>query len=118
MGLTMSKAISDVYRGEEKRSVTIADVKLVSAIAGIGLLICTWVWQAAKYPDRSEFLGLAADVRALDDKLVTRAESIAQDQQLLLAKIAVLESTVAHLDYTVRAVLTRDHNASLAGGRK
>jgi len=54
--------------------------KVAGVIIGVLLTVGAWVWQAAKYPDRSEYTALQSRLDSLDDQLDSRIRLLREAQ--------------------------------------
>lgn len=71
--------------------------KAAGLVFAIAIAVGAWVWQAARYPDRSEYYQLASKVEAATDEFNAKLERMVEAQQKRSTDIALLQSTVEAL---------------------
>lgn len=64
--------------------------KVAGLVIGVLLTVAAWVWQAARYPDRAEYNGLAQKVEQLDDQVDGRVRLLREAQVDAATKVMLL----------------------------
>jgi len=54
--------------------------RVAGFIVGVAVMVGGWVWQAAKYPDRSEYAAIQTRIDALDDQVDNRIQLLREAQ--------------------------------------
>lgn len=70
--------------------------KMVSVAITIGIIVCAWVWQAAKYPDRAEF-----------NRVHQQVESLKLEQVEIRADVKSIKESQARTEEDMRELLRR-----------
>jgi hypothetical protein len=89
--------------------------KLAGIVLSVAVLLFTWVWQAARYPDRSEYTALAtrmesfvSDMRGRFDLLREAGLRSESDIALLRNRIGGLDRSLARIEEEIRSARARD----------
>lgn len=71
--------------------------KMAGFVFGLSVALFTWVWQAARYPDRSEYGALAARVEATTESIDAKLQSMRETQLKHASDLLLLKQQLESL---------------------
>lgn len=89
--------------------------KSLGVILAILGMVLPWIWQAARYPDRTEFNEVKQEFRASEKELSKELRHIGAEQRVIKNDIGYIRDSQKRIEDSLTDALNSRHTATMRG---